>query len=298
MQVDRRDFLKAAAAAAAVSPWLARGAVSGAGQGPEVVVVHGKDVGKMVAAGMARVGGWKSLVKPGSKVTLKPNAAWVSRPEQGGNTDPGLVAECVSACKKAGASSVVVPEKTCSNYRKSFEMSGIEAAVTGAGGTMYSPEDGKHFRAVSIPRGKELKTADAVVDVLDTDCLINIPVAKSHSGATLTLSMKNWMGSVKDRGAWHRKGLHQCIADFSTLVKPSLVIVDATRIMLTKGPRGPGEMAYPGELIFGRDPVAVDAYAAGLFKKQPFDIGYIRIAHEMNVGCGDLEKISVIRLEA
>ena len=101
------------------------------------------------------------------------------------------------------------------------------------------------------------------------------------------------MGSVKDRRAWHNKGLDQCIADFSTLVRPALIVVDATRIMLTGGPRGPGTLAHPNQLVFGTDPVAVDAYAAALFKKKPFDIPHIQIAHEMGIGCGDLSKVNV-----
>jgi uncharacterized protein (DUF362 family) len=146
---------------------------------------------------------------------------------------------------------------------------------------------------VTIPKGISLKEAEVVGDVLDSDCLINMPVAKHHGGAGLTISMKNWMGSVSDRGSWHRNNLHQCIADFSTLVKPNLIVVDATRIMLTNGPRGPGKMAYPDQLIFGTDPVAVDAYAATLFEKQPFSIGYIKKAHEMGTGCGNLDEVRI-----
>ncbi len=101
------------------------------------------------------------------------------------------------------------------------------------------------------------------------------------------------MGSVKNRKIWHSSNLHQCIADFSTFIKPSLIIIDATHIMTTRGPRGPGKMAFPNQLVFGTDPVAVDAYSATLFDKQPFDIPYIKIAHEMKIGCGDLTRIHV-----
>ncbi len=74
-------------------------------------------------------------------------------------------------------------------------------------------------------------------------------------------------------------------------------MIDATRIMLTKGPQGPGELAHPNEIILSTDTVAADAYAATLFKKQPFDVPHIKIAHEMGVGCGDLSKVKVERIE-
>jgi len=250
----------------------------------------------MLAAGITRLGGWQAFVKKGQKATVKPNAAWASRPEQGGNTHPLLVGECVAGCRAFGASKVVVPENSCSNPKQSFSLSGIENAVREAGGRMYSAKRPEHFKSADLPAAKDLKQADVVTDVLETGCLINVPVAKTHRAAGLTLSMKNWMGSVLDRGAWHRANLHQCIADFSTFIKPSLIIIDATRVMLTNGPRGPGKLAYPNQLILATDPVAADAYAASLFDMSPFDVPYIRIAHEMNVGCGDLANIDIVHV--
>ncbi len=293
--IVRRDFLKVAAVATAAGTLLPGQALAGK-EKSTIYVVHGTDVKKMVAAGMKKMGGFKAFVKKDKKATIKANASWESRPEQGGNTDPYLVGECVAACVAAGASEVVVPENIVKESGKSFAVSGIEAAVKKGGGRLYVPEDA-HFRKVSLPGGKTLKDCEVVVDVLDTGCLINLPVAKNHSGSVLTLSMKNWMGSVKDRRAWHRGKLDQCIADFSTFIKPNLIIIDATRIMLTNGPRGPGQMAKPNKLIFGVDPVAVDAYAATLFKKEPFQVPHIRIAHEMGIGCGDLGKVKIVDLE-
>ena len=175
-------------------------------------------------------------------------------------------------------------------------MSGIADAVRRAGGTMYCPNKAKYFRKVALPQGISLKEAKVVADVLDCDCLINMPVAKQHSAVQLTLSMKNWMGSVADRSFWHRNNLPQCIADFSTRIRPTLIVMDATRILTTNGPRGPGKLAYPNQIIFGNDPVAVDAYSAILFDKQPFDIPYIKIAHEMKIGCGDLSRVNCVHI--
>jgi uncharacterized protein (DUF362 family) len=294
--IDRRQFIKTAAAAAAAGTLLPAGALAGAK--PTVVVVHGADVGRMLKKGMAELGGFGAFVKSGKKATIKVNAAWASRPEQAGNTHPDLVGALIRGCKRAGASEVVLPENTCSPHTQSFKLSGIQTAAAEAGGKLYQLEAGSHYRRVSLPRAKVLKQAEVAVDVLDTGCLINAPVAKSHGAAVLTVSMKNWMGSVADRKFWHQGQLHQCIADCSTLIDPHLIVVDATRIMLTNGPRGPGRIAKPGELIFGTDPVAVDAYAATLFDKEPFSVPHIEIAHQMGVGVGDLDKIDLVRLEA
>ncbi|MDI6775089.1 MAG: hypothetical protein QME60_06815 [Verrucomicrobiota bacterium] len=42
--------------------------------------------------------------------------------------------------------------------------------------------------------------------------------------------------------------------------------------------------------------MAVDARAATLFKKEPFGIGHIKLAHDMGVGCGDLSRVEVARV--
>lgn len=292
--ISRRTFLKTslAASAAAALPRALRADESGA----EVVVVHGKDLPAMLEAGVAKLGGWGAFVARGKKATIKPNAAWANPPADGSNTSPELVGACVRACLAAGAAEVVVPENPCSPPQQAFEMSGIGAAVREAGGKMVLVREAGRFRRTPLPNAKSLLEADVATDVLDTGCLINMPVAKHHGGAGLTLSMKNWMGSVKDRGFWHRNNLQQCIADFSTLVRPTLVVIDASRVLLERGPRGPGRLKRPDQIVLSRDPVAADAYAATLFERRPFDIPYIRIAHEMKVGCGDLARVRVTSL--
>jgi len=295
--MKRRSFLKTTASVAAVSALPS--VVRAEGEpSATVVVVHGKDIPKMLAAGIAKLGGWDKFIKSGAKVVLKPNVAWNSTPEQGGNTHPDLVRACVLAAE-AKRAKVTIPENTCHDEKSTFKTSGMEEALKGTKARLYRPAP-SDYQKVDVPKGKICTSAEVPKDVLSCDCLINMPVAKHHSGATLTLSMKNWMGSVSNasRQAWHREGLHQCIADFSTFLKPHLVIIDATRIMLNKGPQGPGDLEHPNELILSTDPVAADAYAATLFKKQPFDIIHIKLAHEAGVGCGDLSKVKIERLEA
>lgn len=298
-KMNRRQFLEIAAAGGSLlllRPFRSTArAVASLDHTTSVWVVHGTDIPRMLETGIERMGGWSSFFTPGQKVTLKPNIAWASTPEQGANTNPTLVGACVAACRTAGCTEPIVCENTCSPSEQAFRMSGIAEAVKKAGGRLYALKD-KDYRTTELPKAKILKKADIAADVLDCACLINMPVAKVHGGAGLTISLKNWMGAVKDRGAWHRTGLHQCIADFSTRIKPSLIIVDATRILVTNGPRGPGKLEYPDQLVFGRDPVAVDAYTATLFNKDPFAIPYIKIAHEMGLGCGDLSKVNVKHL--
>ena len=300
--MPRRIFLKTGATAVAsgtlstLLPTTAEAAETGA----KIVVVHGTDIPKMIEAGIAKMGGWDKFFKSGSKVALKPNVAWKSTPEQGANTHPDIIRAVVLAAEARKVKQVMIPENTCHPEKETFPQSGVLDALKGTNAKLYRPNAKKgDYVAVEVPKGKICKSAKVTRDLIEADCLINMPVAKHHGGATLTISMKNWMGAVDNntRRAWHRDGLHQCIADFSTYLKPTLVIVDATRILLNHGPQGPGDLAHPHEIIFATDPVAADAYATTLFKKTPDDVPHIKLAAELGVGCADLKKIQIERVE-
>ncbi len=295
--IKRRTFLKAGATAAVAAAVPAVAAEPAA----TVVVVHGTDIPKMIEAGMAKMGGWDKFFKPGMKVALKPNVAWDRTPEQGANTHPDIIRAFVLAAEARKVKQVLLPENTCHDEKKTFVKSGVLDALKGTGAKLYRPSPKKgDYVQVEIPKGKLCRKAGVTRELIEADCLVNMPIAKHHGGATLTMSMKNWMGAVdnKTRRAWHRDGLHQCIADFSTFLKPTLVVIDATRILLDHGPQGPGKLAHPHEIIFATDPVAADTYAASLFGKTPDDVPHVKMAAELGVGCADLAKIKVERIEA
>ena len=74
--VKRRDFLKTAAAVTAAGSLGSTDAF--AAGAPTIVVVEGKDIPKMMAAGMKELGGWEAFVKKGGKVTIKVNGQVVN----------------------------------------------------------------------------------------------------------------------------------------------------------------------------------------------------------------------------
>lgn len=260
---------------------------------PDLYILQGTDYKKLIREAFICMGGIKKFVKTGNYVVIKPNAAWERKPEEAGNTHPDLVAETVRLCLDAGARKVDVIDHTCDNWKNSFKISGIEDAVKKAGGNMISLAEARTFKEVIIEKAKILKKAMVAEQVLSADCFINMPIAKDHSASTLTMSMKNYMGIVKDRLTFHIRGLHQCIADIASFVKPTLVIMDCTRILLTNGPKGPGKVKILNKIIIGKDHVAVDSFGATFFGFKPRDIGHIKIAEEMGIGKADLENLNI-----
>ncbi len=248
---------------------------------PWISVAEGKNIPLITRMAINMLGGMDRFVKRGDRVVVKPNIAWNRSPEQAANTHPEVVGEIVRMCRETGAKEIIVIDHTCHNPRLTYEKSGIREAVLKNGGKMRYA---KKFVKKDIPRGKALKETEVLREVIEADVLINVPVVKVHGGAIVTLSMKNLMGVVKDRGKMHRVGLHQAIADLSTLIRPHLIVLDATRILLTNGPQGPGKVEYPNQVIAGKDPVALDSYGSRLLGKVPEKIPHIRIAQEMGIG--------------
>ena len=117
--IKRRTFIKAGAAAVAGAAALP-GASLAAEPQATIVVVHGTDIPKMVEAGMAKMGGWDKFFKPGCKVALKPNLAWNSTPEQGGNTHPDILRAFILAAEARKVKQVTIPENTCHPEKKTF----------------------------------------------------------------------------------------------------------------------------------------------------------------------------------
>ena len=121
-KVRRRSFLKSGAAAVVAGGTCA--AAQAASQAAEtratVVVAHGTDIAKMVEAGIAKMGGWDKFFKPGKKVALKPNLAWNSTPEQGGNTHPDILRAVVLAAEARKVGKITIPENTCQPEKETF----------------------------------------------------------------------------------------------------------------------------------------------------------------------------------
>ncbi len=264
----------------------------------DLVAVRGGEPEIMFDKAIEAMGGISNWVKPNQSVLVKPNIGWDVIPERAANTHPGLVKRIVEKCLEAGAREVLVFDHTCDNWRRSYQNSGIEAAVREAGGVIRPGNDESLFRDVSVPGGRQLKEAKVHELVMDADVFINVPVLKHHGGAQITICLKNLMGNVWDRRYFHRNNLQQCIADIGTYRKPDLNVVDAYRVMMQNGPRGVSEddVVLMKSLIVSNDMVAADTAAARLFGTEPEQVGHIRLAHEMGVGTMDLDSLSIHRI--
>jgi uncharacterized protein (DUF362 family) len=305
--MERREFLKRLATlglVAGAGRWLvmpeelwAMGPLTPPAP-PLLAKAQGTNWAHLVGDALQALGGLKKFVNPGEVVVVKPNMAWDRTPELGANAHPVVVRKVVELCLEVGAKQVKVLDRTCHDPRKTYLSSGIKAAVEGIKDPRAVVEfvDERRFVEVKVEKARALKKWYFYKDILEADRFINIPVAKHHSEARLTMCLKNMMGAI---GGWRGRihvGLHQNIADMNLILRPDLHVLDATRIMLRNGPSGGRlEDVEVRNLVFaGTDPVALDAYGTTLFGLKPEDIGHITRAHELGRGEMNLVKIKLV----
>jgi uncharacterized protein (DUF362 family) len=308
-KITRRQFIRGAAVAAAVPLLSDRlpfyGSLAHAAQESDLVIAKTGSPTQLLQAAMGPLGGMSRFVKKGQRVVIKANIAWARTPEQACTNNPELMTALIKMCYDAGAKRVAIWDHTCDNYQFTFSRSGLKEAGQKAGADVLSGHGRNVYKQVEIPKGKKLKTAEVLRDVLESDVFINFPLPKQHFATELTLGMKNLMGILWDMEQLHKIDLHQCIADINTLRKPDLVVVDAIRILTTNGPKGPGKTVDPVEVVASTDIVAVDAYAAAYFRNpktgkpyRPEEVRFVKYGYDHGLGEIDLSKVRVKKVSA
>src|SRR5574342_77194 len=263
---------------------------------PDLVVAHGASPEEIVKVAIGAMGGIKKFISRGDIVVIKPNIGWDRTPEQAGNTNPEVVSTVVKLCFEAGAKKVKVFDRPVNDPRRCYVQSGIAQAASALGAAVDYVDERK-FKDMAI-NGEALKSWPLYSEVFDADKVINIPIAKHHGLAKLTMSMKNWMGVMGGSRRMIHQKLDESLVDLAMKAKPCLTILDAVRILTDNGPQG-GDLKDVKRLdtvVAGVDQVAVDSYGATLFGMQGKDLGYVRIAAEHKFGVMDLSRLKIKKI--
>ncbi len=307
-KLTRRQFLKLTGAAAAGVTLLGTGCTaqpiettrqqSSAPTGDQAYlsVARGGDPAAITKAAVAALGGIERFVRSGDDVIVKPNICVdYHPPEYAATTNPAVVATLVALCLGAGARRVRVMDTPLggSTAESAYAVSGIGEAVRAAGGEMEVMSPVK-FAQTAIPEGRDITEWEVYRDMLEADVLIDVPIAKHHSLARLSLGIKNLLGVITEPNQMHRN-LGQRAADLASLVRPTLTVVDAVRILVDHGPTGGSlnDVQQTDTIIASHDIVAADAYAATLFDLTGADIAYVQAAADMGLGRMDLDNVKL-----
>lgn len=303
MAISRRDFFRDLGLAAGATALFGKNALAtdkavwpyAPYKSAQVVVCKGGQYLPLLAKAFDKLGGLRRYIPDGATVLVKPNIGWDRTPEYAATTNPWVVAAVIKLVLEAGAKEVRVFDNPCDDGRRTYDQSGIADAARAAGAKV-SYVDTSRGKTVALPAGVAVQKAEIYAEVFDCDVIINVPIAKDHGIAGLTLGMKNLMGLlVEGRGRWHNK-INQKLVDLAQVITPTLTVIDASRIMTGNGPSGGdlGLVKKLDQLIVTADVTAADAYAATLFGMDPADLGVVREAQKREWGTADLASMDVI----
>jgi uncharacterized protein (DUF362 family) len=302
----------------------------------KVAAVRGEDLYAMTRQALEAVGGITAIVQPGETVFIKPNLATIDWANLGRN--PFVLGECTKAeivaavaeeCLKVGATEVIIGDSTqMPSYSWEYAITLDGATNLAAEAKRLSSEyDGKVTLAcldvdspewVDVPSRSRLGTIAISSLVARADCVISIPVLKTHSWAQLSLSLKNFLGVTPlARYGWVPSGMYsrlgfdhsspqtiaQIYLDIVNAVKPDLAIIDASIGVEGNGPSvgdGQGITVDMRDrlgswlLLASTDLVAADATAARTIKHEVSSIRQLTMAYDMGLGEMREESIQII----
>jgi len=262
------------------------------------------DIEAMVRRAVESIGGIQTIVSAGEAVVVKPP---VFASDKNCAPDVRVVLAVVKMVQEAGGIPVVAESSGSGNTAFNLAKVGVTEAAEKVGVAVRDLQTEREVN-IPVPNGLALHEVKTYPTILNRDALISVPRLKRHSSATVTISLKNMMGTIPKRemGRFHSVNLSQCIADLNTVIRPDLTVVDATYAMTRTGPTG-GDMIEMDAIIASEDPVAADRIAAqklqeleesiGLSPSRLFkaaDVKHINAAAELGVGTNNPADMQII----
>jgi len=219
----------------------------------------------------------------GKNVLLKPNVGREAEPRSGINTNPDVVSAIYTYLKERYTAKFFIGDSPIINTKTqmAFEKSGYSNLIE---------DKDLHFLDLDepppivkkIPNGKILKKIKLSGYWNDFDYIISIPVLKMHMHTGASLSFKNLKGLIhkRDKITLHHlqapdlirqirdstekvKELDVAIADLAHIIKPNLVIVDASYVLEGMGPSS-GNCVRMDTIIASKSFLAADIIALAL----------------------------------
>jgi len=220
-------------------------------------------------------------------VLLKPNLVSLD-PKGLINTHPVVIAAARECFLRMGAARVLVGDGPALDRDTEAIVESIRLREHfGALSGTFVDLNIDDVQRVNLPtRASRLKELYLPKTCMGVDLLVSMPKLKTHHWAGVTLSMKNMFGIVPGgcygwpKNILHWAGIDRAILDLNAAAKPDFAIVDGIVGMEGNGPIQ-GQPKASGVLVFGNDPVAVDATCCRVMGLRPEGVTYLQRAGTM-----------------
>lgn len=250
------------------------------------------------------IGGLNQLIQPGDLVTIKPNMNTAD--PYPASSDADFIQALGELILEAGAGKLQIMDASTQRVctRDVGEEIGLCDVAMDLNADFISLDEHPWIKQ-SFPHGKYLKSGHIGEPALNLGKLVIAPCLKTHFLAKFTASMKVMMGLLKrqDRLKMHMRKLEYKIADLASYFQPTLVVMDARKVFVTKGPSS-GRLETPNIILASHDMVAIDVVGVKLLQsynaenklnKPVWELGQIARAKEIGFGATSDEDIHVIK---
>lgn len=254
---------------------------------PQLVIVHGHDPLAMITAGLRELGGAARFVTRGDRVIIKPNVAFDRSPPLGATSNPAVVAAAVRIFRGEGAEEVRVLDNPINSPEGCFHRSGVGPAALEAGARVILPTPDQ-FRLLEVPGASLIVRWPMMYrPFMGVQRVVGIAPLKDHNLCSASMTMKNWYGLLGGRRNQFHQRIHDIVSELAMMMRPTLVILDATRVLMRNGPTG-GSLAdvkAMDTLVLATDQLAADAYAYEmLLGRDPATLPYLELAEKKGAG--------------
>lgn len=252
-----------------------------------------EQVDKAVRKSIDLLGGIKHIIKPNSKVLIKPNLLTDSAPEECITTHPRVIESIIGLVKTTnseiyvGDSSGIIGQKVAID--RVYEVCGIKEICQ------------RHNVKLAYFDKAILKNNIPITEWIEfCDYIINVPKFKTHGLTILTGAVKNMFGLVMGIHKVKLHGQYFDINDFSKklvdifqLASPVLSVVDAVVALEGDGPGSAGRRTDTELILASQDAVALDSVLATIMGLFPSDIPTTREASFRGLGESDINNIDI-----
>ena len=232
-------------------------------------------------------------------VLLKPNLVGLD-PLGVMNTHPAVIAATRESFLRLGASQVLIGDGPAMDRDTEAILESVRLReFVGPLARIFVDLNIDNIERVPLTtKASRLKELYMPKTVLGADLVVSMPKLKTHHWAGVTLSLKNMFGTVPGscygwpKNVLHWAGIDNAILDINAAVKPDFAIVDGIVGMEGNGPIQ-GTPKACGALIFGDDPVAVDATCCRVMGLMPERIKYLAAAGTMlgNINADKIQQV-------